>query len=162
MSMRMEMRIEMEMTPIQTINARVISIDETRNYNIKPEHEEYIDKILGVYLYDKNMPTVVCEITPSYYLIHLYDEVVIKDGSYAVLPDENEIYDREEIYETYENTGISEDIYVHVSTVDRLEKSLSNERFRYYIEGEEELPEDVTYEEYMEELREDCCANHRL
>jgi hypothetical protein len=53
-------------------DAWLVSVDETRHYNIDPADLPYVEKICQVYLYDRNERTYCCELTPSYYLDPLY------------------------------------------------------------------------------------------
>src|SRR6266542_4446031 len=59
-----------------TIDARVIALNRTHNYLIDEKHQPSIARIEEVYLYDKHQHTHCCELTPSYYLIHLYSRVI--------------------------------------------------------------------------------------
>jgi hypothetical protein len=125
------------------IDARVIARDETDNYHILDGHRKYIKAILGVYLYDKNEITHCCEFTPSYYLRHVYDTVVLTDAG-AELSEAG----KDEIFERYENCG-GEDIYVHCSGIDAMEKN----KARYHVHGETGVSfEDTSYDEQMESL----------
>lgn len=62
-----------------------IALDETKYYNIDPEDRPLIERILGIYFFDRNVHTHCCEITPSYWLeyhsasIHFRDDVSEND-----------------------------------------------------------------------------------
>ena len=59
------------------IDAYVIAFSEIDHYFIKDEDRPHIQDIRGVYLFNHNERTFCCEFTPSYWLIHLYDEVIL-------------------------------------------------------------------------------------
>jgi hypothetical protein len=136
------------------IDAYCVALDETDHYVIADEDKPKIEKIMGVYLFDKNEVTHCCELTPSYWLIHLYDEVVC-----AKEVDDEE---RSRLDEEYGHED-AEDIYVHCRDIERIiEKA---ERWTVLHHGDPELPddEDKTDEENhrdkMEALREHFCGN---
>lgn len=87
---------------------RAVAVDETAHYQIDEEDRPFVEKILGVYLYDATERTFCCELTPSYYLRHVYDEVIVPLGT----PDE----DRNRVQEKYAYLG-GEDCYVWCSRV---------------------------------------------
>jgi hypothetical protein len=96
------------------IDAHVVALDETDHYNIAPADRPLIAKIRGVYLFNSNERTHCCEFTPSYYLIHLYDQVFLTEDGDAL--DESA---KDEIYQRYEHEG-GDNIYVHCHTIDAL------------------------------------------
>jgi hypothetical protein len=119
---------------------RVIGIDETRHYNIPEEDRPYIDKILGVYLYDKNEVTRLCEFTPSYFLRHLYDTIVLTEEGHS----DSWLGDRLEQAYCYCE---SDDIYMHCSDVDLLETQVKKTPWRYHVVGDPFPDLDVEDEE---------------
>jgi hypothetical protein len=137
------------------IDARLIAIDETSHYAIEEQDKPFIRQIRAVYLYDRNEVTHLCEFTPSYFLIHLYDEVVLTDAG-AALDD----FKQDEIFQRYENEP-SDNIYMHCHDVDQMARS--GRRFTHYKHGRTGVRlTDVPREEQMESLREHFCCNHRL
>jgi predicted DNA-binding protein len=157
MKMQMTLLTRLEMEPKQKIDARVIALDETEYYTIDEEIKPYIKSIEGIYLYDKNQHVPTGNGFKSYYLMYIGTRVVFHELVKQALT-QDEI---ERICYLYEDTD-SEDIYMHCRDIDRLEAYLSTLPFRYHVEGEEELPDDFTYEEFMEDLYEDFRCNHRL
>lgn len=140
------------------IDARIIALNETEYYGIDAEDKPHIEGIYGIYLYNKMSCTYLCEMTPSYHLIHIEDQVRLTQDTIDTFTE----HERDLIYDKYENYNNSQDIYVHKSTIDYLEKQLRNKEFCYFIEGQEILPSDVDYDEYMDDLRDDCHCNSRL
>jgi hypothetical protein len=137
------------------IDAHVLAFDETSHYHIPEADAPYIAQIRGVYLFDANQRTHCCELTPSYYLIHLYDEVHLTDAGLAL--DESA---QDDLYQQYEYCG-GDDCYVHCHTVEsRIEKA--NRGVHYHYGNPEVTYDDVTYDEQMEALREHLCCNHKV
>ena len=97
---------------------QAVKLNVTRFYRIEKEDTSYIDAIWDVFMYDKNTHTYCCEMTPSYFLIHLYTTVVFKDElckeSDAV---SESIRDRIDQRYCFEPT---DDCYMHVSDIDEL------------------------------------------
>ena len=122
-------------------------MDETNNYNLDPRESGYIQSIRGAYLYDRNEQTCCCEITPSYDLLHLYDEVVFNEEGEKLSEEEKSV-----IYDIYENCS-GDDIYVHCHTIDKMKK-----QYHYGSTGVKYSESD--YDEQIEGLREHFCANH--
>ena len=128
------------------IDAYVVSLDETNNYILNPRESEYIQSIRGVYFYDYNEQTCCCEFAPSYWLYHLYDEVVFNEEGEKLSEEEKSV-----IYDIYENNG-GDDIYVHCHTIDKMKKHHYGSTGVKYSESD--------YDEQIEGLREHFCGNH--
>jgi hypothetical protein len=134
------------------IDAHVISLDETDHYQIDPEDAPFIAQIRGAYFYDSNVVTHCCELTGSYYLMHIGDSVILTPAG-EELTDEQ----KDDIYQKYEFNG-GDDIYVHCHTIDRLAANAG--RFEYHHYGETGVSyEDSDYDEQIEGLREHFCGN---
>lgn len=134
------------------IDAYVVAFDETGNYRIAEKHRPFIQSIRGVYLFNRNEETYCCELTPSYFLIHLYDEVIFEGEVSEEL--------RDEISQKYEHCG-GDDIYVHCRTIDSLMPGHRPGWIHHY--GNTEVSyDDSDYNEQMEGLREHFCGNHVL
>jgi hypothetical protein len=141
---------DLERSPI---DAHVVALDVTEYFSIADEHAPFIERIRSVYLFDRNERTHCCELTPSHYLIHLYDQVILTDAG-----DELDDYAKDDIYQTYEYCG-SEDIYVHCHVLDRI--IAKADRGNHYHDGIVNAPyADTTHDEQMEALREHFCGNH--
>jgi hypothetical protein len=139
-----------ERTPI---DAYVVALDETANYEIDKADRPFIREIRGVYLFDRNQRTHCCELTPSYLLIHLYDEVIPSEAGYAL--DDRAV---ERLYERYECEG-GDDRYVHCHTVEGI--IAKADRFGVHHYGDTEVDQqDVDHDEQMEALREHFNCNH--
>lgn len=134
------------------IDAYAIALDETANYEIDENDRPYIKQIRAAYLFDRNQRTHCCETTPSYYLIYLYNEMVLTDEGLAL--DE---YAVDELYQKYESYS-GDDIYVHCCDVERLIER--DERFTVYHYGSPEVDEPGDRDAQMEELREELSCNH--
>lgn len=148
------------------IDAYIVGRDETGNYNIAAVDKPHIERIVGVYLLDRNSKTNCCEIVPSYFLIHLYDSVWVKEN--GKLDDD----ERERLCERYESLE-SEDIYVHCRLLNAVLDAGKEARNRNdqaarlanlcYHDGETGIDfKEESYEEQMERLREHFCGNHVL
>ena len=144
--------------PARVIDARIIAIDETHNFNLDDEDEEYIERIVSIYLYDTEDVVHTCEAAGSFTLRHLRDEVRLTEAAHKVLT-EDEIH---EIYDKYENEHADLFSTVHCFDIFKLEDELRDQHDRFHKEGRIVLPADTNYEEYMEELWEDCRANVRF
>lgn len=145
------------MSEAAPIDARVIAMDETEWYVLKPEHAKYVSKVYGVYLYDKNSHTHICSMTPSYWLIHLYNIVVLSAEGERLGQDARDAV--KEAYE-YEQT---EDDYFDCGRIDALEKALEGDRSRYHVYGPPKVAfSDLSREQHMEAIREDLCGNPPL
>jgi len=128
------------------IDARIIALDETSNYYLEPEKQRLIRAIKGVYLYDRNRHTHCCELTPSYYLIFLYNSVNLTDEGLAL---DNEA--RGELYDEYEYGTGGDNCYMHIRIIERLaEKAEAGE---YYVYGDPKVSFDKSdYNEQIEGL----------
>jgi len=89
-----------------------ISFDETVHWNIAEEDKPYIEKMMGVYFYDRSEYTYCCEVTPSYWLRHLGNVAYCRWDT----PDEV----RERIYDKYEIGGYDDSCYMHVRVVEAI------------------------------------------
>jgi hypothetical protein len=142
-------------TEIETrtpIDAHVLALDETDHYFIDPPDAPFIARIRGGYLFDRNQRTHGCEWTPSYYLIHLYDQVLLTDAGNALDDDA-----RDALYQKYEYEG-GDNCYVHCHTVERLIEKAG--RFEHHHYGDPEMDlDDVEYDDQIEALREHLCCN---
>ncbi len=130
------------------IDAWAIALDETDRYSISEADALHIKQIRGVYLFDRNRRTHVCELTPSYWLIHLYDQVILVDDDDP---------QRDRLYEDYEHCP-SDDEYMHCSTIDRIIEQSDYSVVDHYGNTEVSL-DDVDYDDQMESVREYFCGN---
>jgi hypothetical protein len=137
------------------IDAYAVALNETDNYFIDEQDQRYVREIRGVYLFDRNRQTHCCEFTPSYFLIHLYDQVIPADDT----PDE--IVDR--LDSAYGHCG-GEDKYVHVWQIENI--IMANKPFAVahlgkpvYRNGEPIRSGELEYDEIMEDLREAYCGD---
>ncbi len=93
------------------INAWLIALDKTHEYNIDAEDALHIEKVEGVYLFDRNQVTHCGSTEPFYDLRYLYTIITVVDG----LSDKR----REELEEKYAyETG--NDCYAHTKLVDSI------------------------------------------
>jgi hypothetical protein len=121
--------------------------DETEYWNLDPQHMAMIERIEGVYLYDKNQVTHCCEVTASYCLLFVENRAVFK-------PDVSE-EDIDEIDGIIRGVPQEQDVtYMHCHTVD----DIPDRKKHHY--GSPEVPlEDVPYDEQIESVLEYCQAN---
>ena len=147
--------IDIERSPI---DARLVALDRTRDFMIDDADRPHIKQIRSVYLYDKNERTHCCELTPSYWLEHLYDEVVLTPEADAALS-ENE---REALYCKYEYIPDDDGgCYIHCHVIDGIESRAG--KFEYHVYGETGVSyDDCDHDEQMEALWEHFCGNHVL
>ncbi len=140
------------------IDAWCVALVETDHYYIKPEDAPHILEIRAVYLFDRNLHVHCCEFTPSYHLIHLYDQVITADGT----PDEL----RERLDSDYAYCG-GEDRYVHCRSINRLIANGDGPAACHLGKpvcrsGKPIPPDEMDYDEIMEDLRETYCGNPPL
>ncbi len=139
---------EPETMIMNKIDAWAIALDETDHYDISEADAPLIKQIRGVYLFDRNRRTYACEMTPSYWLTHLYDQVILVDDDDPR---------REELHEDYEGYP-GDDIYVHCSTIDKIIAENDRNVVDHY--GDTEVSFDnVDYANQMESVREYFCGN---
>lgn len=112
------------------INAKVIALDETEHWFLDGfgDDAQYVERVEGVYWFDKNTHTHCCEFTPSYWLYPVEHRAVLRDDT----PDE--AADR---IDHFVKEPQQEGMYAHVPTIDRIvaEIKASREKFRYASVG---------------------------
>lgn len=137
-----------EKKPELPIAPRLIALDETRHWNlITCPHADLVERIETVYLYDANMHTHLCEAEPSYFLVAMETRVI-----YRFFNDSNW---RDEAQAWVDGAAVPEDIYMHVSEIDRLAKELSAQPYRTATLPDVPVLEDETREEVWEDVFED-------
>lgn len=142
-------------TDRREIDAYAVALDETEYYNIDPADAPHIERIMGVYLFDRNERTHCCELTPSYYLIHLYDEIVFSTDADDVMEALDEKYAHEP----------SDDIYVHCGEIEKIIREGRRDRINHYGDCaphdlcDEIADADERHGAEMEEIAEDMCGN---
>jgi len=145
------MPVEAEIAPI---DARAVCFDSLPDYVLIPGDEKYIKAIWDTWLYDKNSHTNCCELTPSYYLIHVSTSIEFNDAGANLSDDE-----KERIYSRYENEQ-TDDKYVHCHDIDAQEEKLKEKPFRYHVYGDPGVSfEDCPKDEQMDSIREHFRAN---
>ena len=132
-----------------SIDAYCVALVETGNYIIDESDRPHIREIRGVYLFDRNVHVHCCELTPSYYLIHLYDQVIPADDA----PDDV----LERLDETYGHCG-GEDCYVHVHEIENIIKAARPWTVHQYGDPGVSF-DDVERDKQMESLREHFNGN---
>jgi len=140
------------------IDAYAVALDETDHYTIEEADRPYIEKIMGVYLFDRNQRTHCCELTPSYWLTHLYDQVILTEVGRAL--EELDGFAADMFYQEYEQCA-SDGIYthyVHCHSIDALIER--NEKLTVHHYGNQEFCDrDTDYDDQMEDIREYLCSN---
>ena len=109
------------------IDAYAVALDETQYYNIDPADAKYIERIDGVYVFDRNHRTACCELTLSYFLRHLYTSIVFSDGVDDATRDRLEM--------DYAHCE-GDDFYVHCCDIDRIIKAAGRDRDHVYHYGD--------------------------
>ena len=142
-----------------------VRLNKTGNFCIEPKYAKYIEAIFSTYFYDKSVNTYCCELTPSYYLQFLYDDIVFK----GLDEDTKENYEiRDEITEYYSPRDSSEDWdgYYLCHFIDSVPDS---DKYHYghltQWNGLRAVPCDPNEMEDCEAdeiVREDLQANHQL
>jgi hypothetical protein len=131
------------------IDAIVVALDETEHYSFRSGDDQYIEKMLGVYLIDRAEQTCCCEFTPSYYLYHLYDTMVLSAAG-RELADEQ----ADRLSQDYEFCGGCDDCYAHCRVIDKLAAE------NIHVYGATGVSyDDSTYEEQIEGLAEHFRCN---
>ena len=152
----MQPQCEEEKTVVETetpIDAHLLAI-HLDGWNIDPEDQPFIKFVKSVFLFNSNEITHCCELTPSYWLIHVYDAVVFTEKGKKLDDDK-----RVEMYDKYENCD-EEDMYVHCYEIDEIiRKKRRNKRWYKYIGKTGVSFEDTNREDQMESLREHYAAN---
>ena len=147
--------------PTLPVDACVIALDETRDWTILGDDQPYIERILGVYLYDRGCYTYCCSATPSYFLDYLRTRVDLTASGEALSEER-----KQEIYDRYEGCEVIMDDpsgYFDVSTINRLANEAQAEGSMFHQYGLlVPAEEDMTREEVMEDIREDVQGNHYI
>ncbi len=134
------------------IDAYVVALDETWGWILDKADAPFIKAIRTVYLFDRNERVHCCEMTPSYYEIHLYHQVECQPGTSE---------DRAQaIYDKYENLP-GDDFYVHCCDLEKIIKA--DEPFTVHHYGATTVSyDDVSRDDQLDALREHFCANNPL
>ena len=143
-------------TDRRAIDAYAVALNETEYYNIDAADRRFIERIDGVYVFDRNEHTHCCELTPSYFLIYAYTCIVFTaDADDAA---------RDDLQDKYAYQP-SDDIYMHCHTVDRLVAAGTRDTVSHYgdvfpngMETDVDDPDDRHSLE-MEHIREDLNCN---
>ena len=128
----------------------IVALDETIQFHISEDNNfPYIKEIRSIYMYDKEQQTYCCELQPSYYMIHLYDDVIFNEGA----PQDRQ----DELQDLFMLECGDDNKYIQCRIIDNLIKQKLCSH--YHWEHEEE---DDDYEMMMEDLREYFCCNHQV
>jgi hypothetical protein len=142
------------------VDARVIALDETRYWcGIEEQDRPHIERICGIYLYDRNLHTYLCCMTPSYWMEHLRNRVDLTEEAQATLSDD----EKQALYERYEDYPAEDSgHYMDCGDIDRLERELRQEAWRYHEYGEVQIAfvDGETREDIFDAVREDMQGNH--
>jgi len=128
------------------IDAHVVALDATMDFDIAAADKPLIRRIRGVYLYDRNSVTHCCEFTPSYWLVFLYYAVELTAKGRKL-----DDFGKDMLYQKYEASDAG-NIYMHVPAVEAIKGK--GRRYDYGV-----FYEDTPYDERMESLREHFCSN---
>lgn len=141
------------------IDAYAVALVETANYSIDKQDAPFIKCIRGMYLFDRNERVHCAELTPSFLLVHLYDQVECQPGTSE---------DRaQDIYQKYENQWF-EDRYVHCRAIERMIAETDTPSCCHLgsvVNRSSKTPvsyEESSHDEQMESLRESYTGNPPL
>ncbi len=135
------------------IDAYVVRLNRTPMFMIAEEDAPFIDRIDSIYLFDANERVHCCEITPSYWMIHVCDEVIYKDDT----PEEK----WDELDEKYGHCYGDWDCYIHCHSIDAIVAAAKPFTVHHYGESGVSY-EDTSRDEQMEAIRESFNCNHTL
>ena len=143
----------------------VIALTETSHWTIREQDKPYLKSIVGIYCFNKNEQTHCCEITPSYELHHVENQVRLTKAGLALGEDGSGGW--EELVDYYETAATDDGIiYMHCHVVDALIEKVqaSGEKFRHHHQGDPlEGIADADYPDWtdklMESVREGLLAN---
>ena len=109
----------------------VVAFDETKYWNLEKKDKRFIEKMVGVYFFDKNSQTHVAELTPSYYLAFGYNTIWFKRTAYTDKNERNDL--RGELDQKYlYGPGVDNDgTYMHVSSLDAYTKKHKKMVYHY-------------------------------
>jgi hypothetical protein len=116
----------------------LVKFDSTQNWDEDYLRQMGITKATTWYLFDANAVTHCCEITPSYYLMPVYEG----------FDNEDQLSDAQIDDLQYQGNLSEFDIYVHCSQVDPIAKELPLEFEVEYL-YDEELGSDGSYDAYL-------------
>lgn len=144
-----------------TPDIRAVALDETEYWIIPEKYQPYIERIEGVYFYDKNEHTYICSFTPHYWLRHIENRAILK----ADIPED--VRDRidEEIYDWIMESNIGEESdYFNKYSIDRFEENNKDNPSRYkpYPFDQYDDMDYDTYDAYMESWREFFSGNEPM
>lgn len=138
------------------IDAYVVRFDKTHNFLIADEDQPYISKIHSIYFFDRSVAVHCCEITPSYELMHLYDEIEFSDDE---IHNDSELVDR--LDQKYAHEGGDDVCYIHCHSIDAMIEKNAPWTVHHY--GDTQVSYDKsTRDEQIEGLREYFNGNHVL
>lgn len=140
------------------IDAYAVALVETSNYIIDKRDAPFIKAIRGMYIFDRNERVHCCEMTPSFYLMHLYDQVECQPGTSEERA--------QEIYDKYEHHG-GEPKYVHCYQIENMigetdTPSCCHLGVAMYRTGRPVTYDEMTHDEQMESMREGYSENPPL
>jgi len=133
------------------IDAYLIALDETDCYVIPTDDAPYIDKVRGIYLFDRNERVHCCEMTASHYLMYVYTSVLLTAAGES-LPEE----EQERISDWYK---MGDDRYLHCRDVDAL-IAAGDDHHVYGATGVSY--DDVDHDVQMDGLREHFSGNQPI
>ena len=140
------------MTDKKDIKPRFVAVrfDETQYWT--DDVKSRVKSIHGHYLFDENLVTHCCEITPSYWLRFVGFDLEMEDPD-TDIPDE--LYDI--VHGGYHN-GDDNDSYRHCRDIDRIEEGKNK---KIFMEGDDLEPwaEGYGYEKVFDEVIEAWNAN---
>lgn len=134
------------------IDAYVVALDETWGWVIDKADAPFIKAIRTVYLFDRNERVHCCELTPSFYEMHLYHEVECQPGTSEERA--------QRIYEKYESQP-GDNFYVHCHELETIIEA--GKPFTVHHYGDTGVSyDDVSRDDQLEALCEHFNANHPL
>lgn len=107
-----------------------LRLDETHSWRIDPKDRPFIECIVGVYIFDRNSHTCCCELTPSYWLIHLNDDIYFNESAFDGMTEHAAEERRDEIRSRCFHRGTLDDSSKYM-WVKHVEAMASGDKVRY-------------------------------
>lgn len=140
------------MTEVLPIDAYVVSLDSTHNFMFDPKDRPFIKAIHSVYLFDRNRRVHCCEMTASYEMLFVCDQITYN----CELSDKR----RDQLDMKYGYCG-GEPKYIHCHSIDAIVEA--NKPFTVHHYGDTQVSfDDVEYDAQMESLIEHFNCNQVL